>query len=297
MNITYNRKLKLFYVLLLIPFILIMGILYAYPIIRTISLSFTNFNFANPISHFVGLKNYIEFFTTPRSLKVLSNTLTFMVIAVICEMTLGLAFASLLNQKFKGQGIVRSIMMLPMMFAPVVVGYQWRWMFSDQHGLINYLLQLLGIIEEPLSWLTTPGIAMGSIIFADIWYSTPFVMIILLAALQSLPIEPYESAKVDGASRLQTFRHLTLPLIRPALLAALLIRIMDAFQTFDLVFILTYGGPAMTTELINSFTYKRAFHHFEIGYATAISTVALIIMVIISLSLIKVLEKGGKEQC
>jgi multiple sugar transport system permease protein len=291
----YVKRTKTFYFILIIPFFLVMCFLYVYPIFQTVRISFTNLNYAKPGLEFVGLKNYIDFFKSTRGLNILKNTILFTVVVVPTEIIFGLCIALLVNRSFKYKGIVRTFLIMPIMFAPVVAGYQWRWLFSDQYGLINFILQKLGFIQSPLAWLTTPGLATFSIILSDIWYSTPFVTVILLGALQSIPVEPYESAEVDGARGWQSFFYITLPLIKPGILAAILIRIMDAFQIFDLVFILTYGGPGSTTEMVNSYTYKTAFLHFRLGYASSVSIVALVVMVTTSLFLFRTINRTSIE--
>ncbi len=278
-----------FYILMLAPLLVIMLGLYVYPVARTVSTSLTDLNFISPFPpHWIGLDNYTQYLTGPDGAATLRNTFFFTALATTLETALGLAFALLLERAFWGRGLVRSLLLLPMMFAPVVVGYEWRWIFDDQAGLANYVLQSLHVIHQPLAWLSSPHLAFYTIIVADLWYSTPFIMIILLGGLQSLPTEPYEAARVDGASALQRFWHITLPLLRPVLLAAVLIRAMDAFQIFDLPFIMTYGGPGMATETVNTWTYKTAFHDFQMGYAAAISICALIAMLLVGAFLARV---------
>jgi len=270
---------------MLLPLLVIMGGLYIYPVVRTFILSFTNYSYLRATSKFVGFNNYKSFLFSPQGHIILKNTLFFVCVSVGIEMLLGLSFALLLNREFRAKRFVRGLILLPIMFVPVVVGYEWRWIFNDQFGILNYVLQKMGLLSHPLSWLSTPGLAMRAIILSEIWFMTPFVTIIILGALQAVPLEPYEAVKMDGASALQTFRYITLPFIKPGLLAALLLRMMDAFQVFDLIFILTYGGPGLSTEVVNTFTYKTAFRHFKLGYASSISIIALVIMVTIGLSL------------
>ena len=276
-----------FFVALLMPLVVLMLGLYVYPVARTIYLSFTNLNFLSPIpfTRLIGLDNYKTYLGGPEGVTTLRNSFFFTVVATALETLLALGIALLLNRTFRGSGLVRTLLMLPIMFAPVVVGYEWRWIFDDQLGLANYILESLHIIQRPLAWLSSANLAMWAVIVADVWYSTPFVMVILLGGLQSLPGEPYEAARVDGASTWQQLVHITLPLLRPVLLAAILIRAMDAFQLFDLPFIMTFGGPAMATETINTWTYKEAFRNFQLGYAAAISVVALVAMLLIGLLL------------
>ncbi|MCX6262028.1 MAG: sugar ABC transporter permease [Bacteroidia bacterium] len=198
------------------------------------------------------------------------------------EVFLGLICSLLLDRSFRGRGFVRALWLLPFMFTPVVVAYQWRWLFNDQSGLINYLLMNLGIISEKLAWLSDIKLAMMSVIVTDIWYTTPFVTLLFLGGLQSLPIEPLESAEVDGASGWQKFWYITLPLLRPVMLVIVLLKTMDAMKAFDLIYIMTYGGPGLKTEMIMTYAYKVGFITFKIGQSSAISVFSLLLMLVAS---------------
>ena len=226
-------------------------------------------------------------------MRVVYNTVTFTLIVVFIETTLGLSLALAFNREFLGRGVARALVLVPLMLAPVVVGYEWRWLYNDPYGLINIALMRMHVIKVPIAFTTSAKFAMASLVVADIWYSTPFVAVLCMGGLQSLPEEPFESAIIDGASAMQRFLYITLPLLRPVLMAAILIRTMDAFQTFDLVFILTYGGPGNLTELMNTFTYKVAFHNFDLGYASTISVVSLILMMLIGLALIRITRRNA----
>ena len=174
---------------------------------------------------------------------------------------------------------------------PVVVGIIWRLMYNPDLGMLNYFLSWFGF--SPVNWTGMPGTALPSVMMADIWEWTPFVALILLAGLQSLPREPYEAALVDGASSWQTFCYITFPLLSPAMLVVLLIRVMDSFKTFDLIFVLTQGGPGMSTEILNYYTYRYGFKFFHLGYASALSWVLLVVVTIICMILIRILQSRG----
>jgi multiple sugar transport system permease protein len=278
-----------FYVAMLAPLLVIMALLYAYPVARTVYTSFTNLNFlSGSPAKWVGLANYGDYVGSSTGVAALRNTFVFTLVATTLETLLGLGLALLLNRLIRGKGLVRTLLLLPMMFAPVVAGYEWRWIFDDQVGVANFLLQKVGIIDHPVAWLSSTHLAFWTIVAADIWYSTPFLMIIVLGGLQSLPQEPFEAARVDGAGPFRTLWHITLPLLAPVLLAAVLIRAMDAFQVFDLPFIMTYGGPGHATETVNTLTYKTAFHDFQMGGASAISMVALLAMLLVGAFLARI---------
>jgi multiple sugar transport system permease protein len=257
---------------MIMPLVLIMVVLYAYPVVYSVYLSLTSFNYAvvDGSPEWVGLENFATFFSSSEGRQVIRNTFTFTLITVSIETVIGLLLALAFNRVFAGKGIARALILVPVMLAPK-----------------------LYIVDAPIPWITSATFAMPSLIIADVWYATPFMAIILMGGLQSLPEEPYESAIIDGATAFQRFWYITLPLLRPVLLAAVLIRTMDAFQTFDLVFILTYGGPGNLTELLNTFTYKTSFLFFKLGYASAVSVTSLIIMVILSLILLRVIRRIG----
>lgn len=174
---------------------------------------------------------------------------------------------------------------------PVVVGIIWRLMYNPDLGMLNYFLTLFGF--SPVNWTGMPGTALPSVMMADIWEWTPFMALIMLAGLHALPRGPFEAASVDGASWWQTLRYVTLPLLSPAMLVALLIRLMDSFKTFDLIFVLTQGGPGMSTEILNYYTYRYGFKFFHMGYASALSWLLVVVVTIISLILIRTIRSRG----
>jgi multiple sugar transport system permease protein len=283
-----------FYYGMLAPLVVIMAVLYLYPALSSTYLAFTEYDYMmSAAPEWTGLENFRTFFESPEGRRVLWNTLVFTVATVSIETVLGFLLALAFNREFFGKGIARALTLVPMMLAPVVVGYEWRWLYNDRYGLINYLLLKLHVIDVPVSWITSEKFAMVSLVVADVWYATPFIAIILMGGLQSLPQDPYEAAVIDGATAWQRVWYVTIPLLRPVLLAAVLIRTMDAFQTFDLIFIITYGGPGNLTEVMNTFTYKTAFMNFDLGYASTVATIALAIMVLLSLFLARVLRRSG----
>ena len=203
-------------------------------------------------------------------------------ISVPIEFVLGLICALLLNRTFKGRGIVRALWLMPFMFAPIVIAYQWRWMFNDQVGIINYALMRLGLIQHKIAWLADVKTAMISVIISDVWFSTPFLTLLILGGLQSLPIEVYEAGEIDGANVWQKLWYITLPMMKAIIMAAILIRTMDAVKTFDLVYIMTNGGPGLRTEMVMTHSYKIAFATFRLGVASAVAVVGLLIMMLLS---------------
>ena len=224
-------------------------------------------------------------------LSALWHTLIYAAVALTFEFLLGLGLAVLLDRPLRGRAVFRAILLIPMMLPPVVVGVVWRLMLNPDFGAINGTLKAVGVNTDQLTWTASPRLALASVIAVDIWQWTPFMFLILLAGLQAIPQEPYEAARIDGASAWQTFRHVTLPLVRPAILIALLLRTMDLLRVFDQIFILTEGGPGFATETVSLYIYRAAFRFFDFGYAAAMSFVLLIVTNIISAGYIRLLQK------
>ena len=223
------------------------------------------------------------------------HTVVYAAIALTFEFFIGLALALLLNAQMRGRSVIRAVLLLPMMLPAVVVGVVWRLMLNSNFGAVNGTLKGIGINADALTWTASPKLAMASVIVADVWQWTPFMFLILLAGLQAIPQEPYEAALIDGASAWQTFRHVTLPLLKPAILIALLLRTMDLLRVFDQIFILTEGGPGFATETVSLYIYRTAFRFSNFGYAAAMSFVLLLITNVISVGYIRFLRTEVSE--
>ena len=220
----------------------------------------------------------------------LVHTIVYAVAALTCEFLLGLGLALLLNQKLRGRGLFRASLLVPMMLPTVVVGVVWRLLLHPNFGAINGTLKQIGINIENLTWTASPRLAFLAVIAVDVWQWTPFVFLVLLAGLQAIPQEPYEAALIDGSTRWQTFRHVTLPLLKPAILIVLLLRTMDLLRVFDQIFILTEGGPGFATEMISLYIYRTAFRFFDFGYAAAMSFMLLALTNVVSVVYLKLLQ-------
>src|SRR6185436_11364062 len=227
---------------LLAPTVAVLLSLTIYPLIYSIRISLQS-ETGNWTLH-----NFTRLFADQFFLSALGHTVFYAAIALTFELLIGLALALLLDTQMRGRGLFRSLLLLPMMLPPVVVGVVWRLMLNSNFGAVNGTLKSFGIKTDALTWTASPKLAMASVIVADIWQWTPFMFLILLAGLQAIPQEPYEAALIDGSSGWQTFRHVTLPLLKPAILIALLLRTMDLLRVFDQIFILTEGGPGFATE-------------------------------------------------
>jgi len=276
--------------LLLAPAFLSLLIIVVYPMIFSLSLSFHQWNIIRPGGWtLVGLSNYIEILLHDSYFySSLKTTFIYLLGTVPIQFGLGLLIALILqNVTKKISGFLRTILIIPTIMTPIVVGIIWRLMYNPDIGTLNYFLDLFHL--APINWVGMPNTALLSVMVVDIWEWTPFMALILLAGLQSLPTEPFEAALVDGASFLQMFRFITLPLLIPTMLIALLIRIIDSFKTFDIIFVLTQGGPGRVTETMNYYTYRYGFKFFHMGYTSALSWILLMIVTIISMLLIKML--------
>jgi multiple sugar transport system permease protein len=262
------------------PAILVLLLLTIFPSIYSLLLSFHDWNIESRNSHWVfqGLKYYQRAFADARALQAFWVTGVFILGSVAAEILFGLLIALLLNQQKRGTGITRTVILLPMMTTPVVVGLIWRLMFNTDIGWINYAFRLLRL--PGVDWLGLPRTALFSVGITEVWEWTPFVALILLAAIKAMPTEPIEAARVDGAGPWQTFRFLTLPYLRPAIGVCVMLRVIDSVKSFDLFYVLTGGGPGTATEIIGLYTYKQGFNFFKLSYAAALSYVTLLFVVV-----------------
>jgi multiple sugar transport system permease protein len=262
-------------------FIVLFAIL-VYPLGYSFWLSFHQWQLRDYLKGvpWVGLENYFSLFSNTEFINSLRTTFTFVVCAISIEFLLGMGLALLLNQPFKKKGLIRSFIFLPMMCTNVVIGLTWRLLFNYEFGIINFYIQQIGL--QPLEWLSSPNLAMIAIVIVDVWNTTSFVALMLLAGLQSLPEEPFEAARIDGASAIQTFMYITLPLLRQSILVALLWRLIDTFRIFDVVYLLTAGGPARATEMVSIYVYNYGFKSFNLGYASAASYSMILIMLLVA---------------
>jgi len=266
---------KAFPYALLAPALLLLAALTVYPFFYILHTSVHRLTPAGET--FVGAQNFLRLLGDPFFYRAAVQTLVFTASALTLEFALGLALALLLDSQIRGRALWRALLLLPMILPPVVAGVTWRLIYNPGFGPLNGALRLLGLDTRRLTWLADPIVALASVVLVDVWEWTPFVFLILLAGLQAIPEEPYEAARIDGSSPWQTFRHVTLPLLLPALLVALLLRTMDLVRLFDSVFILTQGGPGFATETLSLYIYKTAFRFYDFGYAAAASLALLVV--------------------
>jgi multiple sugar transport system permease protein len=219
----------------------------------------------------VGLANYAKLFGDERFLLSIARTMYFTALAVVLPMVLGLLAALAFHRRFPLRGLARTVFILPMMATPVAVALVWTMMFHPQLGVLNWILTTLGL--PPSMWVYSAETVIPTLVIVEVWHWTPLVMLILLGGLASLPVDPYEAAKIDGATPWQAFWHITLPLLAPFIVVALIIRTIDALKAFDTIYVITQGGPGSASETINIFLYLQAFAFYNMGYASAVVVV------------------------
>jgi multiple sugar transport system permease protein len=278
-----------FVLLLIAPAALLLLLFQVVPIAIGGNASFRDWALYNPKKSWVGFAHYAYVITDPAFLRIaLPNTFLFMFVSVSCSLVLGLAFAVLLNRRFRGQKLVQTVLLLPLMVAPVIAAIMIRWMFNDQFGIVNVVIEALGFEGQP--WLAQRWSAFGVIVLTDIWLWTPWFTLLLLAGLQSLPKEPFEAAAIDGTTPWRVFRYLTLPMLRPVIAVCVVIRAIDAFRTFDIVWTLTGGGPARSTELFSLYAYVHAFLNLDFGRGSAAAMIGGAVILVFGMALYRIVN-------
>ncbi|MET0441223.1 MAG: sugar ABC transporter permease, partial [Casimicrobiaceae bacterium] len=240
-------------------------------------------------TRFIGLDNFAALFSDSRFGWAILRTLYFGVLSVVFPVVLGVIAALVFHRRFRFRGLARTIFILPLMATPVAIALVWTMMFHPQQGVLNYLLSLVGI--PPLLWVYSPTLVIPSLVLVEIWHWTPLVMLIVLGGLAALPVEPYESARLDGATEWQLFRFITLPLVAPFLLVAAVIRTIDAIKAFDTIYVISQGGPGTASETINLYLYLQAFAFYNIGNASAVVVVFFAIILALALLLLHVRQR------
>lgn len=261
------------------PALLVMLAIFCYPLVYSFVMSFHQWDLSSASAEFLGLANYTDTFDSPDFRQSLRNQTIFSLVSIGVEVVAGMAVAVLVNGKLRGLRIARTLLLIPPMIAPAVVGYNFRWLFNTQYGLIDAVLRGLGLPVIP--WLSDPNWALVSVIIADVWQNTPLMVLLFLAGLQSLPQEPLEAAAVDGASAWRAFWLIIMPLMRPVVVIALMLRIIDTFRTFDVVWLMTQGGPGGATNLLTVDAYMLAFQGVDFGHAAAVSYIALAVSLLL----------------
>jgi ABC-type sugar transport system permease subunit len=281
----------LFAFLLILPALLLVMGLYVYPICYSFLVSFFKSDIRYPGIEFRGLGNYIDIFKRPDLLVSFWRTILFTIASIALEMVTGIAVAVAFNKKFLGRPIARSVILIPWAVPPVVNGIIWKWLVHPKIGVLNYALTSFGIIERYKPWLADPKWALSIIIVADAWKWTPLVVLLILAGLQSIPDELYEAARIDGAGSVTTFFRITLPVIQWPILVTLLLRTVEAIRVFDLIFIMTRGGPANVTKLTTYYVWEIAFKFHRLGFGSALAYLVTLLIVVFAVLYYKSINK------
>ncbi|MBV9813892.1 MAG: sugar ABC transporter permease [Acetobacteraceae bacterium] len=275
------------------PFVLPAGAVVAavivFPWLFTLYMSVQDWHIGSPPS-FVGAANYARLLTDDRFQWSIVRTLYFTALAVIFPLLIGVFAAVCFQQNFRFRGVARTIFVMPMMATPVAVALVWTMMFHPQLGVLNYLLTSIGL--PPFSWVYNADTVIPTLVMVETWQWTPLIMLIVLGGLASLPQEPYEAARLDGANAWQSFWHISLPLVWPHIIVALVIRTIDALKAFDTIFVISNGGPGTASETLNILLYLQAFSFYDMGYASAIVVVFFVVILLVSLLLFSVRQRG-----
>jgi trehalose/maltose transport system permease protein len=289
---------RLGHYVLLLPALASIGAVSVYPVLLGLWLSFRDTTLASPTDNFVGLGNYLQLFSDGQFWNAWTHTIQFTCASTVLETLFGLLIALVLCERFLGRGIVRAAMLVPWAIPTVVTSKMFGWLFDGQNGIVNYLLRSFALIRHNVDWYGSPDFAMATIIIADVWKTTPFMALLLLAGLQIIPESLTEASVIDGANSWQRFWYVRLPLLAPSLLIASMFRALDAFRIFDLVYVLTGGGPADSTEVLSTFTYKNLFSALQVGYGSTLSTMMFIteilIAVVFGLFLLRKMREVGQ---
>jgi len=282
--------------LLIIPSIALMAVIILMPLVRGIIMSFNDVNIIKQGEmHFVGLENYRQMFSDPVFHIAVRNTAVWTIGVVCFQYLFGLGIALLLNEPIPFRGLFRGLVLVPWVVPSVVAALDWRWIYTPDYGILNLVLRSLGLINEPLQWLADRNLAMLAVIIVGVWKSVPFMTVVLLAGLQSIPKELFDAAEVDGASMLQRFWYITMPNLRYLSAIVTMLAIIWTFNDFDLVYVMTKGGPSNSTHLLSTYAYLSAFTYSDLGYAAAISVFMLVILLIFAVIYSRILVKGNER--
>ncbi|MDX8518600.1 carbohydrate ABC transporter permease [Mesorhizobium dulcispinae] len=272
-----------------IPALVVVGAVIIFPWAFTLWMSVNSWTLGQSRS-FAGMENYLRLASDPRFWESLWHTLTYTFLSVAAPMFFGTVAALIFDARFPLRGLLRGLFVMPMMATPVAVALVWTMMFHPQLGVLNYLLSLAGIPAQ--EWIFNANTVIPSLVAVETWQWTPLVMLIVLGGLASVPREPFESAEIDGANAWQQFRYLTLPMIAPFLMIAVIIRTIDALKSFDIIYAMTQGGPGTASETINIYLYNTAFSYYDMGYGSAMAVVFFIVIVALSFILLMLRQRA-----
>lgn len=285
-------------ILFVLPAFLYMLVFVGYPIIRNIVLSFQDVSAGNLVrgtKNFILFENYLELFGDDVFRTSLFNTLKYTILCLVFQFLIGFLLALFFNKRFSLAKPVRGILLVPWMIPVTVTALMFKLLFATDIGVINYVLRSLHLISKNIEWLTTPGTAMFALICANIWIGIPFNMILISTGLTTIPKELYESASIDGANKVQTFFSITLPLLRPTIESVLILGFIYTFKVYDLVYVMTSGGPVNSTHMLSTYSYKLSFEMFKYSKGSAVANVLLVILLLVGVFYIKATTAGEEE--
>lgn len=290
-----KKRNRSIFLIFMMPAVLVLFGTTIYPMVYAGYLSFRSYDLAKLFVPrvFVGWANYREIITSSEFLHTLIVTLKLMAMTLSVQLVLGVGIALLVTQRLPGMGVARTLLLIPMMISPVIVGLIWLFLYFPELGYLNYFLSFIGL--GPYAWITSTDWALWAIAIADIWQWTPFVMMGTAAALTNLSPEPFEAAKLDGNSAWDVFWRVTLPQIRPVLISLMFLRAIDAFKIYDIIFVLTKGGPGDTTEVLSMYIYRQSFTFWRMGVGAAASFVSLVIIVVLITLFFKSLNREAHQ--
>lgn len=280
--------------IMLAPAILLICVVMLYPILNAVRMSFQYYvmwNYKN--IHYVGLQNYLDIWGDAAFRASLGNSLRWIFVTVLFQFLLGLILALLLNRKFRGRGIVRSMVMIPWVTSGVIISVMWSWIYNGNFGVLNDLLNRLGVIRGNVAWLANPNTVLNAEIVTMIWQGTPFFCIMMLAAMQAIPLEQYEAADVEGANGWQRFWHITLPYLLPTVFITTLLRIIWVANNVDIIYLMTQGGPGYSSLTLSVYAYMTAQKSMNFGYGSALAIYGTLFMVVIMVIYLRMMAKSG----
>ncbi len=282
-------------VLFLGPMLLVLAGVAGWPLARTIWLGFTDASLSAPGSaQFIGIENFRYLLQDPDWWRAVGNTLIFAIVSVSLETVLGLGIALALNAHFRGRGLLRAAILIPWAIPTVVSAQMWNWMYNDVFGVLNHLLVAVGVLDQPQAWTASPQTALLAIALVDVWKTTPFMALLLLAGLQMLPRDCYDSARVDGVHPFKVFWRVTLPLLRPALLVAVIFRLLDALRVFDLIYVMS--GNNRDTMSMSVYARQQLVDFGDVGYGSAAATLVFAVIALFTVVYVTVLRVGQEER-
>jgi len=281
-------RLRPHYMPFVLPALFVVGAVIVFPWVFTLWMSVRQWQIGG-LDRFVGFDNYLRLISDVRFRESMGHTISYTLLSVVAPMVLGTMAALIFDSKIPLRGLLRGIFVMPMMATPVAVALVWTMMYHPQLGVLNYLLSLVGI--PPQEWIFNQGTVIPSLVAVETWQWTPLTMLIVLGGLASMPCDPFESAEIDGANGWQKFRYITLPMILPFIMVAMIIRSIDALKSFDIIYAMTQGGPGTASETINIYLYNVAFSYYDIGYASAIAVIFFIIIIALSIALLALRQR------